>query len=266
MKKIRIILLVLSLLILYIDVTSANEKIMIAAFEYPPIYQNLQTKGLSGDIVVEAFKSQNIDAELYFYPVNRMVYKVSEGYFICGIGGKILFEGPDIKSKVTFSSLIQYVSQVFFYNSKRYPSGISFSNVKDMNKYKIGVLRNSGIHKYLKRDGITTFEENTFHEGSARQLQIGRIDVWAIVDLTGAMHLKSLFPEEYQHYKRTKAFNVGDVSLVFCKKLDPNNKYNNIFRAGLSKIKKDGTYMNLMAKYYGGKEKINIESLADDMR
>ena len=57
----------------------ANEKIVVAAFEYPPIYQDGKDKGLSGDIVVAAFKAANIDVEMHFFPVSRMVLSVSQG-------------------------------------------------------------------------------------------------------------------------------------------------------------------------------------------
>ena len=44
------------------------------------------------------------------------------------------------------------------------------------------------------------------------------------------------------------------------------DKYGRKFRAGLASIKKNGTYMRIMAKYYGGAAKINKGSLPADMR
>jgi hypothetical protein len=48
--------------------------------------------------------------------------------------------------------------------------------------------------------------------------------------------------------------------------MDPNNVYNNKFTEGLAIIKKNGTYMQLMAKYYGGKTDINKDALSKDMQ
>jgi len=45
---------------------AANEKIVVLAFEYPPIYQNDKDKGLSGDLVVAAFKAVNLDVDMQF--------------------------------------------------------------------------------------------------------------------------------------------------------------------------------------------------------
>ncbi len=261
----RFLLKLLALLSFAPDL-AANERIVVAAFEYPPIYQDGKNKGLSGDIVVESFKAVNIDAEVEFFPVSRMVLMVSKGLFVCGIGGKILFNDPEVLPTVTFSSVIQYVYQTFLYDQRRFPRGVDFSSLEEMRKYNIGVLRGSGIMRFLERTPGLTLHANNHHEGSARQLQSRRIDLWAIVDLTGLMYMQQLFPDEALHYRYSKALNLGDVSVVFSKKRDPENKYNNKFRQGLAIIKKNGTYMEIMARYYGGRENINKLSLTEDLR
>jgi polar amino acid transport system substrate-binding protein len=245
---------------------SANETIVVAAFEYPPIYQNGKEKGLSGDIVVAAFKAVDIDVDMQFLPVSRMVATVKEGLAVCGIGGSVLFAAPDVAENVTVSSVIQYVSQTFLYNCKEYPAGIAFSSLSDMKNYRIGVLGGSGIMRFLNREKGLNLVANTSHDGTARQLQSGRVDVWAVVDLTGIRSMKRLFPKEASDYRCTKPFNLGDVSVVFSKKLDPNDLYDGYFKKGLATIKKNGTYLRLMAQYYGGEAAINRDALVPDMR
>ena len=107
---------------------------------------------------------------------------------------------------------------------------------------------------------------NTVHEGSAKQLYQGRIDLWAVVDLTGHLYLSRLFAAEADRFERTASFNRGDVSLICSRKRDPDGIYAQKFAEGLARIKKNGTYMQIMAKYYGGARRINPESLTDDMR
>src|SRR3990167_1120916 len=118
---------------------AADEKIVVAAFEYPPIYQNDNDKGLSGDLVVAAFKAEHIDVDMQFFPPSRMVLTVSNGQALCGIGGAILFAAPEIAPNVTVSSQVQFVSQTFLYDIQKYPQGISYANLADMGKYRIGV-------------------------------------------------------------------------------------------------------------------------------
>lgn len=245
---------------------AADEKIVVAAFEYPPIYQNDNDKGLSGDLVVAAFKAEHIDVDMQFFPPSRMVLTVSNGQALCGIGGAILFAAPEIAPNVTVSSQVQFVSQTFLYDIQKYPQGISYANLADMGKYRIGVLHGSGISKFLEKTPELQLHPNRLHEGSAAQLQMGRVDIWAIVDITGMMYMKKLFPTEASRYRFTKAFNLGDVSVVFSKKLDPHNIYNNKFRKGLATIKRNGTYLQIMAKYYGSSKAINREALTEDMR
>lgn len=244
----------------------ANDKITVAAFEYPPIYQNADAKGLSGDIVAAAFKAVGVDVEFKFFPVARMVETVKSGEVTCGIGGAVLFSAPEVASKVKVSSVVQYVSQTFLYDSKKYPGGLTFAKLSDMSKYRIGVLGNSGIHKFLEKTPELKFDTNTTHDGSAKQLQLQRIDVWAIVDLTGIMYMKKLFPDEAANYKYTKSFNLGDVSVVFSTSKDPNGVFEKKFKEGLAAIKKNGTYMQIMAKYYGSVTAINKDALTEDMR
>lgn len=245
---------------------AANETIVVAAFEYPPIYQNGSDKGLAGDLVVAAFKAANIDVEMKFFPVQRMVQMVSDGQAVCGIGGTVLFSSPEVASKVTVSSVVQYVTQTFMYDARRYPDGITYSDIGDMTGYGIGVLRGSGIMRFLEMTRNLHLIPNNVHEGSAKQLLLGRVDLWAIVDLTGIMFMRKINPDEAANFRFTQPFNRGDVSVVFSKKMDPDNKYNDRFRQGLAAIKANGTYMRLMSKYYGSESAINPDSLADDMR
>jgi ABC-type amino acid transport substrate-binding protein len=243
----------------------AAGKIEIAAFEYPPIYQDKTDKGLAGDLVVAAFKAAGVDAELKFYPVARMVNTVAEGGAYCAIGGTVLFEPPDVARSLNVAGLVLYVSQVFIYDAREHPEGISYSRLEDMGRYRIGLLKSSGVMKILEKARGLNLEPTGTHESSANQLKQGRIDVWAIVDLTGEMYLKQLFPEEARFFKRTKAFNRGDVSLACSRKLDPGNEYSARFREGLARIKANGTYMQIMARYYGGKTLINKDALPEDV-
>lgn len=242
------------------------ERIKVVTFEYPPIYQNKDDVGLSCEIVNEAFKAVNIGVDLSFLPVKRMILSVSSGDAVCGIGGKILFQDPKVSNSVTPSEIVQYVVQTFIYDSRRYPGGIKYNDLDEMKDYRIGVLDGSGIMRFLEKNGGLRLYTNTIHAGSAKQLYHERIDVWAIVDLTGFMYLKEIYPDEYRYFKCTKPYNLGDVSLIFSKLKDPYNNYKNKFQDGLAIIKKNGTYMKIMAKYYGGESLINRDSLPDDLK
>lgn len=262
----RLLVWTLVLATLAADALAANEQIIVVAFEYPPIYQNGPDNGLSGDIVVAAFKAVDIDVELRFLPVQRMVQTVSDGQAVCGIGGAVLFSSPEVAPKVTVSSVVQYVTQTFMYDARRYPAGVAYTDIGDMTGYGIGLLRGSGIMRFLEMTPSLNLIPNSVHEGSAKQLALGRIDVWAIVDLTGMMFMRKIYPDEAANFRFTPPFNRGDVSVVFSKKMDPDKKYNDRFRQGLAAIKANGTYMQLMAKYYGSEAAINRDSLTDDMR
>jgi len=254
------------LLVLNFSILSARETIKVVSFEYPPIYQNLESKGLSCEIVIEAFRAVDIDIDLQFLPVIRMIAAVKNGEAVCGIGGKILFPDSEKDTNVSTSTVVQYVVQTFVYDTRKYPEGIQYQRLQDLSAYKIGALNGSGIMRFIENVPGIQLVLNTIHEGSAKQLYSGRIDLWAIVDLTGLLYLQNLYPKEYMNYNFTKPYNLGDVSVVFSKKMDPYNIYTEKFNKGLSIIKKSGKYMEIMAKYYGGMENINKATLTDDFK
>lgn len=244
----------------------AAERVDVAAFEYPPIYQNEIDKGVAGDLAVAAFKAADVDAELQFFPVARMIRYVETGLVTCAIGGRVLFEDAQLAPEVRIGSVIHYVTQTFLYDRRRFPEGIRYSDLGQLAHFQIGVLNSSGIMKLLQKSPGLKLAPNTVHEGSAKQLYQGRIDLWAVVDLTGHLYLSRLFAAEADRFERTASFNRGDVSLICSRKRDPDGIYVQKFAEGLARIKKNGTYMQIMAKYYGGARRINPESLTDDMR
>lgn len=239
------------------------EKIDLAAFEYPPIYQDEKNKGLSAELVIAAFKAVGIEAELHFYPVARMILYVSKGQATCAIGGAVLFKSAQVAANVRVSDPIQRVSQVFLYDRRKYPSGVAFSTLGQLRSYRIGVLYASGIMKFLQETEGLALTPNTRHDGSARQLYAGRIDLWAVVDLTGQYFMKKHFPGEAKYFEASASFNKGDISLACSRLRDPDGVYLRRFTEGLALIRKNGTYLRIMAKYYGGTQRIDPDALAE---
>lgn len=243
-----------------------REVLTIGAFEYPPIYQDQESPGLACEIVLAAFHAAGVEAKLEFYPVLRMIDYVAQGKLPCAIGGNVLFQDESIRPRVHVSSPFMYVVQVFFYDSRKYPEGISFDTLHDMQPYRIGVLNGSGVMRYLTQPGSLTLDKNLTHQGSARQLHRGRIDVWGIVDLTGKLYIRQLFPDEQRFYIHTQPFMRGDISLAISRKADPDLRHLHVFQQGLAAIKENGTYMAIMARYYDGGGHINPSALSDDMQ
>jgi len=243
------------------------ETIEIQAFEYPPYYVNAEIDGgLSCEIVMEAFRAAGIDSNIEFFPVRRMIERATSESIVCSIGGEILFEELVRRDAVTLSKPIQYVVQSFMYDTRRFPRGIDYANLRDMSAYRIGVLDGSGIMRFLQGTPGLRLITNTIHDGLAKQLESGRFDTWAVTDLTGMMYIKKYFPDEAKYYAFTKAYNLGDISVAFNRENGKADYYQRKFTEGLEAIKKNGTYMGLMAKYYGSVEAINPAALADDMR
>lgn len=242
----------------------AGDKVTVGVFEYPPIYQDALEKGLACDLVEASFRAIHVEPEFRFYPAGRMVRAVAQGEVTCGVGGAVLFRSPDILENVRSPVLLQYVAQVFFYQTAKFPHGVTFQTLNDLKRYRIGVLQSSGIQRILEEGGLIPLASSS-HEGIARQLQAGRVDLWATVDLTGNLVLSTLFPRQVDAFKSTAPFHRGDVSVFFSKAQDPYGTWTKRFQEGLAVIKKNGTYRSLMAHYYGGPRKVENLALADDV-
>ena len=243
----------------------AKETLTIEAFDYPPIYQDAADQGLACELVSAAFAAVNVDVKYQFVPVLRMIQDLSEGTSTACIGGSILFGDEAVRPKVRISAPFLYVVQTFVYDTRRYPQGIAFSSLDKLSAYRIGVLNGSGIMRFLSQTKRLNLVENKIHDGSAKQLYTNRIDLWAIVDLTGLLYMQSLFPDEAKYYRTTKPFQKGDISLVVSQARDPEGRYSRLFASGLEVIKRKGVYLKTLAKYYGGEALIDRDALADDM-
>lgn len=248
--------------------SAAADRVELGAFEYPPIYQDAPgpDKGLAIDLALAAFQAANVEVDLRFFPVARMIHYLESGAVTCAVGGQVLYEDPGVAANVRVGSVIHYVLQTFFYDRRRFPQGFGDIGQDRLRGASIGALHSSGIMRYLQRAPGLNLIPNGSHEGSARQLAAGRIDLWAIVDLTGQYYLTTLFPNEASAYAQTAPFNRGDVSLACSRQRDADGHYAGKFSEGLALIKKNGSFRRIIAKYYGGMQRIPPEALPDDMR
>lgn len=245
----------------------ATERIDILASEYPPICQDSPgpEKGLAIDLMMAAFQAVDVDVELHFFPVPRMVHFIETAQAMCAVGGRVLFEEPSVASTLRMGSAIHHVTQTFLYDRRRFPEGITYASLDKLKGLPIGVLQSSSIASYLQKEGLQLVPASS-HENSARQLQSGEIALWAIVDVTGYLTLKKMFGDEADQFGRTKGFNRGDISLVCSRERDVNGAYVRKFADGLARIKKNGIYRQIMGKYYGGEQRINREALGEEPR
>ncbi|MCD1654861.1 transporter substrate-binding domain-containing protein [Treponema zuelzerae] len=244
----------------------AGQPLTLLAFEYPPIYQNEENPGVACEIALAAFKEADIEAVLSFLPVKRMIASLSAGEAHAAIGGRILFKHELTSGTVAPSNTIMHVLQTFIYDTRRFPEGLNYSSLTELSPYRIGVLNGSGIMEFLKKESALTLIPNTIHEGSARQLYHGWIDLWAIVDLTGLAYIRNLYPAENKSFKAySLPYEIGDITVFFSAKQDPEGILNASFTEGFKKILSNGTYLKILQSYYGETSSIPEEALAPEL-
>lgn len=102
------------------------------------------------------------------------------------------------------------------------------------------------------------YEEST-KESQVRKLHKGRADLAIIGLLTGKELIKRLYPNEVDSFQvLSKPFLELPSSICFYKAYPQVEQYTQKFIQGFTKIKRNGTYIKIMEKYYG-KESIPKE-------
>jgi polar amino acid transport system substrate-binding protein len=238
----------LAAILFFASMAAAQNTLRVMTIEYPPFYQDIEGRqGIACDILREALKAENIQVEYVFMPPMRMLRGIGETVTLSGSGGILREKYGDL----AISESLLEVRQVFLYDGRKHADGVDFETVSALTGYLIGVLEKSGTEEYLRSFAGLRLVPNSGNEGLARQLEGGRIDLWATVDIAGYMTLSDLFPAERAFFKATKAFQESGINVIIPLKVESETHYGKLINAGLDTIRKNGTYRKILEGYLG---------------
>ena len=127
----------------------------------------------------------------------------------------------------------------------------------------VGVVQGTGSVTVLGKAGVDIDQTPNMSQ-LIRKLVAGREDIAVIADLTGLYALKELFPDQVDAYGYEVVYS-SPIDLVFSKKNPRASDLLNRYNSGIAKIKADGTFMKILARYYP-KGQVNRSTLPKDMR
>ena len=126
---------------------------------------------------------------------------------------------------------------------------IKINSIEDLNKYKIGVVKDDISELYLIDKKIPTenIERVPYPEQNAQKLNIGRIDMWAYGDTVGMWIIKKngLNPQNFEIIYQLGI--PGELYFAFHK--ETSNELIQGFQIALDELKKEGKYQEVLDRY-----------------
>lgn len=224
--------------------------VIFATGEWPP-YTTEHRKGfgLATELVTAACKEAGIAPVYHFYPWPRAEMSVKEHVAFAAFPYIVT---PERKKQYLLSEPIITGVNAFLYFDGNHSSipPLEFKTLADLKKYSICVIRGDSFEKEMEQAGLKTFAANDA-ASCIKMLKYGRVDFYIGEKASIYDHIKSLFPEESEHF-RFLQHHYGDArpnSLIISKTYPNAMDILERFNKGLRAIRENGTYEGIRAKY-----------------
>jgi ABC-type amino acid transport substrate-binding protein len=241
----------------------AQSTVSVCSVDYQPYTKSELGAGIWAELVNAAFKVAGTTANWEVLPSTRCNEMARAGRTLAAFNSVKTFEND--KGLIVIESPPMFnIDMVAFYDTRKMPKGLEFETVKDLGKYKVGLLQGTGSIAVFTNAGVP-FETLVSIESMVKMLDAGRLEVIVLGDLVGLYNFKKHVPASAEAFKYKSVYS-SPVDLGFSTKFPGYESYFAKYQEGMKLIKKDGTYMSIFAKYYGGSSKINRNSLASDVK
>lgn len=241
--------LFLLLLVMGTFYSAHAQEITIVTENYPPYHyeKNGIVVGQGTETLQAVLNVLNIKAHIMIYPWAR-AYKMAlnnRNTLIYGIARTPQRE--NLFKWIGVSSPVRYC--LFALTSR---NDIYVDTLEDAKQYIIGTVRDDIIELYLMEKGFEKkkhIDPNSSYEANLKKLIHRRVDLWAVVDLTAHYLVQS---NQYPKNIIKEVYCLQEIStegayMAFSK--NTPDALVDQFREALKKIKEDGTYDKILAKY-----------------
>ncbi|WP_421902596.1 substrate-binding periplasmic protein [Maridesulfovibrio sp.] len=248
-KIVRIVIALVSVVYLCAP-ASAGDSVYVATVLYPPlVFEDVVPQfgnGMLRDIVTEAFAAEGLDAEYDLLPMSRNVWSIVKRVRDCCLGSMEWFKRNGLEDKVESVDIIQ-LNFVGFYKVRRFPDGVTFNRLADLNGYSFGNVRGSSSQRTLDEAGLKTDLASDIRINFLK-LNAGRFDFAVAFRVTGEYLIWELFLEKAPEFSFTsKSIQQMKLSVIFQKR---NRRLKQRFMKGLAKIARNGIYYSILKRYH----------------
>lgn len=222
-----------------------DEKIVLGSLDWEPyIGQKLQGQGWVAEVVRAAFKRSGVDIDIAFKPWARVVYEAkngtSDGYFP-------EYYSDELKKNFVLSDPFPGGPLGFF---KRKGDPITFTDLKSLTPYKIGVVR--GYVNTADFDSATFLKKDEAKDDltNIKKLLAKRIDLMVADQYVGLYLLEQNMPDKMGQIEFiSPPLEEKDLYVCISKKTNDYQTKIEKFNAGLKQIQADGTFNAIMKKH-----------------
>ena len=238
--------------------TSITQEIVLEANEAPPYWsKKMPYNGMAGEIVQAISKVQGIQTKIKFKSLTRLINDDENN----DLGNPAFFiPYQDFEDIITIA--IYYTSfYIYEYNHEETKimdshnhRRFDFKSLHELNGKKVGLLKGASMNEnMLERYGIIL--ETSYSQASLfKKLKLGRLDYVLAIDLVAKDVIQKNFPNEAQDFIPIDIKGLSSpISIMIAQEQKDARFYVKKFREGLKTIILNGTYENIVKKYYESK-------------
>jgi len=224
----------------------AFEKIVVLTEDWPPYNykKNEKIVGISTDLVITVLNKAGFDYNLEIYPWKRAYFETLKN------PNTLLYTTSRTKNR---ENLFKWVGplfprQIVLYKLKT-RNNIIVNNIKDLKKYRLGILRGGSVEEYLKSLQFTNYESVTKEIQNILKLFAKRVDLIPGSDISMAFRMKET---KYNFSDLKKEFiliDQGGYYIAINKSTSDKivNKLQNTFKS----LNRDDLINKITKKYLG---------------
>lgn len=226
--------------------TSLAEKLTLATVNWQPFYgEDLPESGFFAAVAKEAYKRAGYDMDVKFLPWKRALEEARKGKYDGLLGA---YYNEDRANTFHYSDVVYTNDEVFIQNAGR---GISFSNVDELKRYKVGGMRGAAQMGELRSMGFD-IEETTDEFQSLQKLAADRVDLVIMgqqqlhYQLANNAKLKDM---ENSFEILSPPFKSYDLYCAITKKRPDGDEITRKFNAALKDMRADGTFRSILERF-----------------
>lgn len=219
--------------------------VTLEANESPPFWsKKLPYNGMAGEIVNAISEAAGIESKIVFKPLSRLIEDDTNN----DLGNPAFF--MDNQDFADIVPIAFYHASIYYY-APNHKSPLEVKSLDDLKKMKIGVLKGTLVDRlYFKKEGLK-FEESYSHESLFKKLKLGRIDMIIEIELVSQQIVKRLFSSEVDNFVSIPLKSSSHPIAIMLAQEYPNAKeIGQVYREGLKEIIQNGTYEDILEKYY----------------
>ncbi|WP_404355860.1 substrate-binding periplasmic protein [Methylotuvimicrobium sp. KM1] len=234
------------LLSLWLGLTVTHaDVIVIDANESVPYWcRSSHDGGLGSELVQAMSAAAGLTTQIRFVPLSRMIEDRSNN----DSGNPEFFMWQQ-----EFAAIIPIaISKMsFFYYRPHHPEPLEVNDFKDLEPYKIGVLKGILIDRQAFEQMGINFESSYTQASLFKKLKVGRIDMVIEIDLVGRQMIDQLYQELADDFVRIPITNsVSPIAIMIDANYPNADNIAERYRQGLASIIANGRYQQIVERYY----------------